>query len=140
MRLQAVYGFLLICAAVLPLQLHAQNARDPLSGTWTGDWGPTPSDRNHVTVELKWDGKSVTGFVSGSGNVAGPGTAVVSYKIDFKKASYDPKTGSLHLEADAYARGYKVHYIIDGPLQNDTLSGTWKHGDRKGNFKLSRQG
>jgi hypothetical protein len=36
---------------------------DPLSGTWSGDWGPNASDRNTVNVDLKWDGKALTGTV-----------------------------------------------------------------------------
>ena len=138
MRL-AAYWLLLILVGILPSQMHAQNARDPLSGIWTGDWWPTPSDRNHVTIELKWDGLKVTGEVNGTGNVAGPGTPVAPYHIKFMKTSFDPKTGAVHLEADAHARGYKVHYVITGKLQNDSLSGTWKHDKKRGEFFLLRK-
>ena len=49
----------------LGLYVFALNAADdPLSGTWTGDWGPSTQDRNQVTVELKWDGKILTGNVN----------------------------------------------------------------------------
>jgi len=137
MRPLAVYLLLLICAA-LPLKMHAQKAPDPLSGIWTGEWGPSPKDRNLVTVELKWDGKTVTGAVEGKGNVAGPNSPVRNYTISFTKTSFDPKTGVVRLEADAWARGYPVHYVINGTLQSDLMTGTWKHGDKKGNFRLSK--
>ena len=42
---------------------YAQSS-DPLSGSWKGDWGPSASDRNQVAVELKWDGKALTGTVN----------------------------------------------------------------------------
>ena len=46
---------------------------DPLSGTWTGDWGPSPGDRNEVTVELKLDGGTLTGVVNPGPNVGDEG-------------------------------------------------------------------
>jgi hypothetical protein len=33
----------------------------PLTGTWSGDWGPNATDRTHVTLVMNWDGRSVTG-------------------------------------------------------------------------------
>jgi hypothetical protein len=118
--------------------VHAQNAPDPLSGIWTGDWGPDPKDRNLVLVELKWDGKTVTGAVKGEGNVAGPNTPVTTYEIRFKKGSFDATTGKLRLEATAHYQGHPVHYVINAELQNNSMTGDWKHGDRKGNLKLRR--
>ena len=138
MRLQTASLLLLICAGGLTLQVHAQNAPDPLSGIWTGDWGPTPKDRNNVLVELKWDGKTVTGAVKGTGNVAGPGTAVIPYDIPFKKGSFDATTGKLRLEATAWFQGHPVQYVINATLQNNSMTGDWKHGDRKGNLRLLR--
>jgi hypothetical protein len=29
----------------------------PLTGTWHGDWGPTPTHRNDVTLVIDRDGK-----------------------------------------------------------------------------------
>ena len=138
MRLQTASLLLLICAGVLTLQVHAQNAPDPLSGIWAGDWGPTPKDRNIVLVELKWDGKNVTGFVKGDGNVAGPGTPLKPYQVAFKKGSFDVQTGKVRLEATAYFQGHPVHYVINGTLQNNLMTGDWRHGDRKGNLRLLR--
>ena len=42
----------------------AQQSADPLTGTWKGDWGPSATDRNSVTIELKWNGKTLTGTVN----------------------------------------------------------------------------
>src|SRR5678815_3388597 len=136
MGLQAASLLLMICTGVLTL--HAQNSPDPLSGIWTGEWGPTPKDRNKVLVELKWDGKNVTGSVQGPGKVAGPNSADTSYAINFKKGSFDAKTGTLRLEATAYFQGHPVNYVINGTLQNNLMTGSWKHGDKKGDLKLIR--
>jgi hypothetical protein len=108
----------------------AASAADLLSGTWVGDWGPSASDRNNVTVELKFDGKSkVTGTVNPGPNA-----------VELKNGTFDEKTGALHLEADTKGRrGNDIHYVIDGKLEKDTLSGSWNHDNRKGDFKIVKQ-
>ncbi len=112
---------------VLPL-LSQQKAADPLSGTWTGDWGPTATHRNNVTVDLKWDGKALAGTVN-------PGPSAVT----LQKTSFDAKTGTVHLEADARGPQGAVHYVIDGKVQNSAMSGSWNHDNRKGDFKITRK-
>jgi hypothetical protein len=116
---------LLICLAVMPAL--AQSA-DPLSGTWTGDWGPTATHRNPVTVELKWDGKALTGVVN-------PGPQAVA----LLKASFDPKTGAVNFEADADNHGAKVHFVIQGKVEKGTMTGSWNHDNRKGDFRITKK-
>jgi hypothetical protein len=104
-------------------------ADDPLSGTWTGDWGPTPTHRNQVTVELKWDGKALTGNVNPGPNA-----------VELKKSTFDAKTNAIHFEADASSRrGGQVHYVIDGKLEGNTMTGTWNHDAVKGDFKITKK-
>ncbi len=110
-----------VCVAVAPLL--AQTA-DAISGTWVGDWGPTPTHRNDITVQLKWDGKALTGMVN-------PGAEA----IPLQKTSFNPATGVVNLEADADAHGTKVHYVIGGKVDKSTMSGSWNHDNRKGDFK-----
>jgi hypothetical protein len=116
------------------LLVQAQSPADPLTGTWRGDWGPTPTHRNAVTVLLKWDGKTLTGTIN-------PG----SKPIKLKKASFDPRTGILHLEADHQRMekgvylGKWAHYVIEGTLQDGTLIGDWGHDNQKGDFKLLKK-
>ena len=43
---------------------------DAVSGTWSGDWGPSPGDRNDITLVLKWDGKALSGNITGGSNVS----------------------------------------------------------------------
>jgi len=119
----------LICMAACLLTATSVIAADPLSGTWTGDWGPSPTHRNPVTVELKWDGKNLTGTVN-------PGPDAV----ELKKASFDSKSGDVHFEADAKnRRGDAVHYMIDGKVEQDTMTGSWNHDNRKGDFKITKK-
>ena len=104
-------------------------ADDPLSGTWAGDWGPSEWDRNQVTVELKWDGKNLTGTVNPGPNA-----------VELKKATFDAKSGAIHFEADATdRRGNQIHYVIDGKLEKGTMTGSWSHDNRKGDFKITKK-
>ena len=109
--------------------LPSYAADDSIGGTWVGDWGPNANDRNQVTVELKWDGKKLTGTVNPGAN-----------SVELKKATFDPKTNAIHFEADATnRRGNQIHYVIDGKVEGSTMTGTWKHDNRNGDFKITKK-
>ena len=55
--------FVLVCAFAMLVMSAAAQQQDPLTGTWVGDFGPSQYDRNPITVDLKWDGKSLTGAI-----------------------------------------------------------------------------
>jgi hypothetical protein len=115
-------------AMVVPVFAQAP-AADALSGTWIGDWGPSPEDRNQVTVELKWDGKNLTGTVNPGPNA-----------VELQKATFDPKKGVIHFEADAKnRRGNTIHYVVDGKVEKSSMTGTWSHDNRKGDFKITKK-
>ena len=103
---------------------------DPISGSWSGDWGPSASDRNQVTVDMKFDGKALTGTVN-------PGPNAVA----IEKGTFNPATGAVHMEANVKnpRGGAAVHYIIDGKLDKGTMSGSWNHDNRKGDFKITKK-
>jgi hypothetical protein len=130
MRLRVLASFAVVACLLMVVSVFAQGS-DPLSGTWTGDWGPSPSDRNDVTLVLKWDGKALTGNVTAGTNVTAP--------IPLQKTSFDPKTGTVHMEADAMSRGRSVHYVIDGKVEKNTMTGSWNHDNRKGDFKITKK-
>ena len=50
----------------------------PLSGTWSGDWGPTAAQRTHLTIVLNWDGKAVTGTINPGPNAVTIGRSAVN--------------------------------------------------------------
>jgi len=104
----------------------AQQSADPLTGTWKGDWGPSATDRNSVTIELKWNGKTLTGTVN-----PGPDAILI------ETASFDPQTMKIHLEANYAPRN--LRYVVDGTVEKDKISGTWNHPRRKGDFQVSRE-
>lgn len=128
MRSRTVCWICLFACLVIVASASAQKA-DPLSGTWTGDWGPSPDDRNQVTVELKWDGKKLTGTVNPGPNA-----------VELQKATFVPKTGAVHFEADTKnRRGTPIHYVIDGKVEQTTMTGSWSHDNRKGDFKITKK-
>ena len=107
----------------------------PLTGTWSGDWGTSAkeADRNHTTLVLSWDGKTVQGLVD-----PGPDSAKV------RVATLDSTKWTVHMEYDLKDKtGKLVPFIVDGKLQNPssrknrTVVGTFTHGTVKGDFKIT---
>src|SRR5215472_8309127 len=88
---------LLVCVAIaVPVLALQRGGSDPITGTWSGDWGPNANDRNTVNVDLKLDGKNVTGTVQS-----------INYKrpdVMIQKGTFDPASGTIQLEADAQGR------------------------------------
>ena len=125
--------FLLLLSVSMPTALTFAQEGHPLVGTWSGDWGPTPTHRNQVTIVMNWDGKNVTGIIN-------PGPDVIPMRV----VTLDSTKWTVHIEADAKDHaGNPVRFIIDGKLDNilsykRTLTGTWSHGDVKGDFKVTR--
>ena len=81
-----------------------------------------------MTLELKWDGKTLKGTVN-------PGPKATK----LVKTSFDATTGTIRLEADATSMGKTIHYVIDGKLDNGILVGSWNHDNKKGDFKLAKK-
>lgn len=114
--------------AATPEAAAPDASADPLTGTWKGDWGPSAEHRNPVTLDLKVDGTNVTGTV----NPGAPNEVPV-------KGTFAKDTNEVKLEADTKDHtGKAVHYTIDGKLDGTTLSGSWNHDDKKGDFKVTK--
>ena len=132
MRPKVIGLLFLLAGAAATLSIFAQEGH-PLTGTWYGDWGPTPTHRNQITVVMSWDGKNVTGIIN-------PGPDVIPIKV----ATLDSTKWTVHIEADAKdQQGHPVHFVADGKLANigsynRTITGSWNHGTTKGDFKLRR--
>lgn len=101
---------------------------NPLGGTWSGDWGPSPEHRNAVTLDLDWNGTALTGTVNPGPN-----------EIALTNTSFDPATGRVTMEASATNfRGEAVHYMIDGQLDGDSMTGSWTHAGGEGTFSITK--
>jgi len=127
MRRRLFYlGFLALAMSALAQQGH------PLTGTWNGDWGPSPTERTQITIVMTWDGKAVNSIINPG---ADSSTGIVSL---------DPTNWTVRLEADVKDKsGKPVHVIADGKLEDvgayhRTIIGTWRQGSVNGNFKLTR--
>ena len=100
----------------------------PLTGTWTGDWGPSATQRNHVTIVMNWDGSNVTGTIN-----PGPDSVpIASVFLDFTN-------WTVRIEAD----GKDGHISAEGRLEDIAsphrkLAGTWRQGTAKGDFRIAR--
>jgi hypothetical protein len=133
MRAKAVLSIGLLLCLVAVVSAFAQEGH-PLKGTWLGDWGPSKTDRNQVTIVMDWDGKQITGQIN-------PGPDA----IPLKNATLEPKGWMVHFEADGKnAAGQAVHYVVDGKIENlglynRSIIGTWSHDNVKGDFRIQRQ-
>ena len=122
----SVLGF--VCLALLFTTCRVDAQSDPLTGTWTGDWGPTATHRNPVIVELTWDGTNLTGIVN-------PGPQAIELAV----ASFDAATGMVKMEAEAAGRRGAVHYMIEGTLEGSEMAGSWNHDNTTGDFKITKE-
>ncbi len=117
-----------IAASIL---VHAQEGH-PLTGTWSGDWGPSATERTHITFVLNWDGENVTGILN-------PGPDAVPVTSVF----VDVTTWTVRIEADLKGGSGADHLTAEGRLADigsyhRTLSGSWKQGSVTGDFRLTR--
>ena len=105
----------------------------PLTGTWTGDWGPTATQRDHLTFVMNWDGKNVTGTIN-----PGPDSIPVGSVL------LDVTNWTVRIEADTKDQsGRAVHIAAEGKLEDIAswhrkITGTWVQGTTKGDFRLTR--
>ena len=125
--------FLLSSVCVyLAFTLSAQQGH-PLTGTWSGDWGTTPTQRNAITLVMNWDGKNVTGILN-----PGPDS------IPIASIYLDVTNWTVRIEADAKDQaGKPVHVVAEGKLEDigsyhRTINGSWQQGPVKGDFRLTR--
>src|SRR2546423_1328165 len=97
----------------------------PLKGSWSGDV-VTGATRQHVLIDVNWDGKNLTGVLN-----PGAGAVPLTTRLD-------PATWTVHFEGDGKAQnGASVHYVADGKIENlgafqRFITGTWTQGSQKG--------
>ena len=119
------------CVMVSAVSVLAQSgggAADPISGTWTGQMGPSGSTLNPVTMELKFDGKTAV-----SGTITGPTLSPGEIKI----GTFDPKTGAMKLEVNVKDGGNTVAFL-EGTIVQGTATGRVNVGGQTGTFKITK--
>jgi hypothetical protein len=105
----------------------------PLTGTWSGDWGLSATERSQITFVMNWDGKSITGLIN-----PGPDS------IPLASVFVDVTNWNVRIEADTKDQfGKPVHIAAEGRLEDigsyhRTIKGTWHQGTATGDFRLTR--
>lgn len=111
----------------------------PLSGSWSGDWGPNKDKRERVLIQMHWNGKQITGTIN-------PGAGSISLKAVTVTPGTEAEPGiwTVKMEGEGKDSGGKaVTVVVDAKLENlgspnRLLSGTWTQGGVKGDFRLTR--
>ena len=114
------------CLLVLP-PVVAQEAADPVTGNWGEDGVPF--------LELKHDGQGVvTGTVVWRHRASG-----YENRVPITTGTFDAKTRVVKLEGDAKTPdGEPAQYVIEGTIDKNTISGTYKLGERSGQFTFTK--
>ena len=149
---------LLTIVAWLPVAASAQEGH-PLTGTWYGDFGTTPNQRNDLTVVMSWDGKAAGGIVNPGPNAVPLRVARLDTKLGTPGRQAVPARGGdpagagvaplpptflVHFEVDARNKaGGTDRFVFEGQIENPvagnrTIVGTWTCGATKGDFRLRR--
>lgn len=121
-----------VCLAVVAPALAQEG--HPLSGTWTGDWGTSPAQRNHVTLVMNWDGEKVTGVIN-----PGPDSSTM------QSVFLDLTSWTVRIDADGKdAAGRPVRIEVEGKIEDlgsphRRLTGKWTQGALTGDFKVTRE-
>jgi hypothetical protein len=103
------------------------SATDALTGTWTGYMARDDANRMVITVQLKLEGKSVTGTVSGPQLTPG----------DIRSGTFEPATGALKFVVKV--RGDDgITVAFDGSLSQGVASGRVSTDAETGVFRLTR--
>jgi hypothetical protein len=125
---------LVLTAIVLTLATVMVRAQEghPLTGTWSGDWGPDATDRRHLTVVMSWEGDAITAIVN-------PGPDAVTVPA----VQLDVTSWTVRLEGQRPGGEQGGPIVAEGRLEDlgsphRTLSGTWREGDTAGTFRLTR--
>lgn len=118
----------IVLIALLSAAAFAQQGH-PLTGTWTGDWGASPTQRTQITFVMNWDGRNVSGLIDPGPNAI----PISSVYIDFTN-------WTVRIEADTKDH---VHIAAEGRLEDlgsyhRTIKGSWHQGAVNGDFRLTR--
>jgi hypothetical protein len=116
------------CALLFVSHATAQSKADadPLTGTWSGTIGPSETDQQPIKVDLKYDGKTMSGVITGPRS---PG--------DINGGTFDAASGAIRIEA-TIRNDAKTPVIFEGKLEKGTASGTVSFANNKGTFSITK--
>ena len=118
--MKATLSIFAILAMFVALPAAAETVE--ITGTWSGNW---------VTQGI-WNAVTVQFVQQDSGKLTGKFLTPVP--MDFKKITYDPKTGKILLEAVDETSG--KNYKLDGKFQGTELKGTLAANEMTGELLL----
>lgn len=120
-------GCFVLLTAVATIAQTGAETTDPVTGTWGSD--------GLTYLDLKFDGKTRV-----SGTTIWRQGSRYEYRAAIQAGSFDAKTGALKLEGEGKRPdGVTVAYVIEGTVEKDTVTGTFKFGDDRGEFTFKRQ-
>jgi hypothetical protein len=118
---------LVVCLALLAVPaVQARQNADPLTGTWKGTMGPNESQQRAIQMDLKYDGKTITGVITGPQTPA-----------DITKGSFDATTGALTMEA-VVRNDRQTAVAFTAKVVKDTASGTVAFDNNSGTFSIKK--
>jgi hypothetical protein len=80
-------------------------------------------------MDLHWEDAKLQGVVN-SGFRSLPITEV----------AFDRDSGAIKIKFDAEGPGGRtVHYVVDGKVTGNTMTGTWNHDNQRGDFKVTKE-
>ena len=130
-KLLGLAGF--IAAAMFILPASSQTGH-PAKGSWIGYWGPNEDERNRMLLVLDWQNQELVGTINPGRN-----------SVEVARLEIDYDSWTLTLEADMpSADGAIARYVATGKLENlgswnnRRYSGTYRHGNETGGFRLVR--
>lgn len=119
--MKATLSVLVILALLVSWPAIAETVE--VGGTWSGNWVTQGGEWNAVTVQfVQQDSGKLTGKF------------LTPVPMDFKKITYDSKTGKILLEATDEASG--KNYKLDAKFQGTELKGTLSANEKTGEVLL----
>ena len=105
----------------------------PAKGSWSGYWGPNADERHRVLLLLDTVNDQLSGVLNPGRNA-----------VEIDRVDLDASTWTLTIEANMPIEdGTKRSFVVIGTLENlgswtnRTYTGTYTHGDERGDFAVS---
>ena len=131
MKFVTTKGFVALLAAGFAAAAAAQVGH-PAKGSWLGYYGPSDDDQERLRLLLDWENREIIGTINPGRN-----------GIPIERAELDVDSWTLTIEADMPVDGGgSARFVATGRLENlgswtnRTYSGTYVHGNERGEFRV----